>query len=221
MLRKYWNPNPRCQESAKKSGIRIRQLFWRIVIPGNYSHATYPHLILAQSLLTVQFISIDVVTTEKDNFVHNVVVVELNKAESTFTLSFIPQHLYQVNIVMNFYGVIKFKSKLIKLNIVLTNLGESRILLLNHKYPPLFLFLCLFQVRLSKVQVCPAGLGKGYNQAPAGLEAPAGVRIRKKRKIQNKGGGLFVLQDHNTGEYRQCYQQRSFSTIWIVCLSVC
>ena len=35
------------------------------------------------------------------------------------------------------------------------------------------------------------------------LEPPAGARIRerKKRKIKNKGGGVIVLQEHNTGEY--------------------
>ena len=36
------------------------------------------------------------------------------------------------------------------------------------------------------------------------VQTPAGARIRKKTKNQNKEGGgvLFVLQEPNTGEYQ-------------------
>ncbi len=66
---------------------------------------------------------------------------------------------------------------------------ESRILLMEHNYPPpLFLifvyllFLCLLQVRLGKGQVCPAGLGKRFSQGPAWLKPPAGARKNEKSK---------------------------------------
>ncbi len=71
--------------------------------------------------------------------------------------------------------------------------SESRILLMDHKYtpPPLFLIFCLFQVRLDKGKVCPAGLGKRFGQGSAELEPPAGARIRKKRKSKIRGGGYL------------------------------
>ncbi len=78
-------------------------------------------------------------------------------------------------------------------------LVESRILPMEHKYPPpplfwifrIFLFLCLFQVRLG----LPCRVRKEGQLGP-----PAGARIRKKTKIKTCwGGGEFLLQEHNTG----------------------
>ena len=53
--------------------------------------------------------------------------------------------------------------------------------------------LILGDVRLGKGQVCSAGLGKRFSQGPTGLEPPAGARIKKKRKIKNKGRGGGVI----------------------------
>ncbi len=54
----------------------------------------------------------------------------------------------------------------------------------------------LFQVRL----------GKRFSQGPTG------ARIREKNK--NKGeGGLFVLQEHNTGKYRYSCKKQSISIL--------
>ncbi len=76
-------------------------------------------------------------------------------------------------------------------------LAESRILLMEHKYPPplFFIFLIIGYVKLSQGQACPAGLGKSFTEGPAGLEPPP-----KKRKIKNKQGGVFVSQEQNTGQ---------------------
>ncbi len=39
---------------------------------------------------------------------------------------------------------------------------------------------------------CPAGLEKRF------ISNPAGAKLEKKEKIKNKGG-VFLLQEHNTG----------------------
>ncbi len=64
---------------------------------------------------------------------------------------------------------------------------------------PLIFYFCLFfiftlilgYVRLSKGQVCPAGLGKRFSEGPAELEPPSGDRNRKKRRIKNTGWGVI------------------------------
>ncbi len=48
-----------------------------------------------------------------------------------------------------------------------------------------------------------AGSVKRFGKGPAGIEPPAGARIRKKTEIKNEEV-VFVLQEHNTGEYRVC-----------------
>ena len=111
--------------------------------------------------------------------------------------------------VLGFYAVLEghYKSKFnYKKNIWRNPVYCS----LSTKNPPPLIFdifICLFQVMLGKGQVCPAVLGKRFSQGPAGLDPPAGARIRKKRKIKIRGEGLFVLQEHNTEEYRNfCYK---------------
>ena len=47
------------------------------------------------------------------------------------------------------------------------------------------------------------GWERALVRAPQCYSPPQGLELEKKEKIQNKwGGGLFVLLEHNTGEYR-------------------
>ena len=59
--------------------------------------------------------------------------------------------------------------------------------------PPIIFDFCLFFVLgLGKGYACPAGLGKRFSQGSAGLEPPAGARIRKKNeKSKLRGGGVL------------------------------
>ena len=76
--------------------------------------------------------------------------------------------------------------------------------------------LILRKVRLSKGQLCPAGLGKRLGQGRTALELPAGARIRKNKntplltskKNQNKGKRLSKLQEQNTGQLAKTHFSR-------------
>ena len=66
------------------------------------------------------------------------------------------------------------------------------------------LFFCLFQVRLGQVKLgqAPQGQERGLVRAPQDQSPPQRLELEKKEKSK-RGGRLFVLQEHNTGEYRK------------------
>ena len=47
------------------------------------------------------------------------------------------------------------------------------------------------------------GLERGLVRAPQGWSHPQWLELENKRKIKNKGGGIFMLQEHNTEEYHK------------------
>ncbi len=68
-------------------------------------------------------------------------------------------------------------------------------MLLGYKYPPPLFFIFVNFYAYFR-------LGKRLSKGTAGLQLPAGTRNRKKQKITNKGRGVFVLKEQNTGKYQ-------------------
>ncbi len=64
--------------------------------------------------------------------------------------------------------------------------------------PPYFSLFFLSYFRLSQGQACPAGLGKRFNQGPAGLEPPTGAIIRKIKNKKKWGGGGCLCSKSKT-----------------------